>query len=117
MNKGIAIAGTMLLDRIKMIGIFPEGCVAMKDNEYRQIPSIKLPDDYIRGNVGAGDAFCAGILYSAYKGFSLQKSLMLAVCSASCSLSQDDSISGMVDYRRAIELCKKYGYENGIKII
>jgi len=96
---------------------FPEGCAAMKDNEYRQTPSIRLPDDYIRGNVGAGDAFCAGILYAAYKGFSLQKSIMLAVCSASCSLSQADSISGMADYVSAIELFEKYGLEDGIKII
>ncbi len=96
---------------------FPEGCAAMKDNEYRQIPSLNLPDNYIRGSVGAGDAFCAGILYAAYKGFSLQKSIMLGVCSASCSLSQADSISGMSDYKSAIDLFEKYGYENRIKII
>jgi sugar/nucleoside kinase (ribokinase family) len=96
---------------------FPAGCVAMKGVEYRQMPSLKLPDDYIKGNVGAGDAFCAGILYAAYKGLSLQESLVLAVCSASCSLSQPDSISGMLDYHGAVKLCEKYKYENGIKII
>jgi sugar/nucleoside kinase (ribokinase family) len=96
---------------------FPEGCVAMNDNEYRQMPSLRLPNDYIKGNVGAGDAFCAGILYGAYKELSLKESLMLAVCSASCNLSQEDSISGMVDYQSAIELSEKYKYDNGITII
>ncbi|MDA3800082.1 MAG: carbohydrate kinase family protein [Kiritimatiellae bacterium] len=96
---------------------FPEGCVAMNGNEYRQMPSLKLPDDYIKGNVGAGDAFCAGMLYAAYRGFSLKDSLVLAVCSASCSLSQADSISGMMDFQRAVELSKIYQFDNGIKII
>jgi hypothetical protein len=56
-------------------------------------------------------------MYAAYKGFSLQKSIMLGVCSASCSISQADSISGMSDYDSAIELFEKYGYYTGIKII
>ena len=96
---------------------FPEGSVAMNGNEYRQMPSLELPDDYIKGTVGAGDAFCAGILYAAYRGFSLHDSLVLATCSASCSLSKADSIGGMMDYQSSIDLSKIYQFDNGIKII
>ena len=46
----------------------PEGGYAMdRSRKYYQQESLKLPDGYIKGTVGAGDAFCAGILYSLYK--------------------------------------------------
>lgn len=97
---------------------FPEGCAAMDDKgEYRQLPSLALPEGYIKGTVGAGDAFCAGMLYSAYRGLSLEESLAAATCAAACNLSAEDSISGMRSIGEALKLREMYGYRDTINEI
>lgn len=97
---------------------FPEGCAAMNGSgEYRQMPSLDLPQGYIKGTVGAGDAFCAGILYAAYNQMSLKDSLILATCSASSNLSQSDSISGMKGYTKTLEIYKKYSLKRELEVI
>lgn len=97
---------------------FPEGCAAKNyKGEYRQMPSLNLPKEYIKGTVGAGDAFCAGILYSAYKNFNLNQSLKIAVCAAACNLSCEDSIGGMKNIEQTLKLADKYNFRKEIKII
>lgn len=59
------------------------------------VPSFDLPEDYIKGSVGAGDAFAAGCLYGLYKGFDDIHLLEYASAAAVCSLSETDSIGGM----------------------
>jgi sugar/nucleoside kinase (ribokinase family) len=74
----------------------PEGGFAMKaDGDYFIQPSLKLPEGYIKGAVGAGDAFCAGILYSIYNGWDIQRALKVAVSSAACCLSHVNATDGM----------------------
>lgn len=68
-----------------------------KAGEFTVVPSIKLPKGYIKGTVGAGDAFCAGCLYGIYKGFDDKKILEFASGAACCNLSAVDSVSGMRD--------------------
>lgn len=97
---------------------FPEGAAALnKKGEYRQLASLKLPDGYIKGTVGAGDAFCAGMLYCQYKGFSIEKSLRTAINAAACNLSQADSVSGMKDIKYVLEMDKNFERGNGIRSI
>lgn len=83
----------------------PEGGFAMEEggNYYVQ-PSLKLPEGYIKGAVGAGDAFCAGILYSIYRGWDTQRALEIAVSSAACCLSHINAIDGMKDIAAIEEL-------------
>ena len=68
-----------------------------QSGEFTVVPSIKLPKGYIKGSVGAGDAFCAGCLYGIYKGFDDKKILEFASGAACCNLSAVDSVSGMRD--------------------
>ena len=68
-----------------------------RSGEFTVVPSIKLPKGYIKGAVGAGDAFCAGCLYGIYKGFDDKKILEFASGAACCNLSAVDSVSGMRD--------------------
>jgi len=97
---------------------FPEGSAAMNcKGEFRQLPSLNLPKGYIKGTVGAGDSFCAGILFSAYNGLSLKESLAAATCAAACNLSAEDSISGIRCFEEAMRLQKEYGYRESIKEI
>ncbi len=75
---------------------FPEGGVAMTAaGEYAEAGSLVLPKGYIQGSVGAGDSFCAGMLYSLYNGFPLKKALEFAGSTAACNLSRADSVSGI----------------------
>ncbi len=88
----------------------PEGgWFGTKDGEIAFYPSLNLPEGYIKGKVGAGDAFCAGILYSLYKGFDPQKSLRVASAAAACNLSEKNSIDGMRPFDEMMKLDTLYG--------
>ena len=63
--------------------------------EFIIVPSLSLPENYIKGSVGAGDAFAAGCLYGIYQGYDDKKILEFASCAAACNLSSADAISGM----------------------
>ena len=73
-------------------------------------PSLDLPADMIKGNVGAGDAFCAGMLYGLYKGFDLQKILEIAAGTAACNLTEANSTDGLRDYKGVTEMIKQRGF-------
>ncbi|MFV0504987.1 MAG: carbohydrate kinase family protein [Lachnospirales bacterium] len=62
---------------------------------FLKIPSFKLPKGFIKGTNGAGDAYCSGILYGAYKDFDLKKAMVLATACAACSLSYENGIDGI----------------------
>ena len=76
-----------------------------ENNNYVEVPSLKLPKGWIVGTVGAGDAFCSGVLYGAWKGMSLKESIELATGSAACSLSEAGATEGM---RTVAEVQKLY---------
>lgn len=66
-----------------------------ENNNYVEVPSLRLPKGWIVGTVGAGDAFCSGVLYGAWKGMGLKEAIELATGSAACSLSQAGATEGM----------------------
>ena len=70
------------------------GVTMGKDGDFVRVGSLKLPDGWIKGTVGAGDAFCAGTLYSLLQGFDPEKTLRLASCAAATNLTVADSVSG-----------------------
>ena len=63
------------------------GCLMNAAGEYTEVPSLELPKGYIAGAVGAGDAFCAGMLYSFLEGMSAEEGLRLASCAAARNAS------------------------------
>lgn len=82
----------------------PEGGWAMdQKGRFYEVSSLSLPEGYIKGSVGAGDAFCAGMLYSIYKEYPIEEGLRIACGAAAANLSRSDSVSGM----RSIEEIKK----------
>lgn len=68
--------------------------------------SLSLDSSQIAGTTGAGDAFCAGILYAAYRGEDLEAALPLASATAACSLFCKDGTSGMREYEEVMRLAK-----------
>ena len=87
----------------------PEGGYGLDENdEFVQLASLKLPEDYIKGTVGAGDAFCAGVLYGAEKGFALPRAIDLGIAAAAASLSAAGATEGMCSAPEALALLEKF---------
>lgn len=85
----------------------PEGGFGLDESDdYVEIPGLKLPKGYIKGSVGAGDAFCSGVLYAAWKGMGLDDAIELGTAAAACSLSQPGATEGMRGYEEAMRLYK-----------
>ncbi|MBQ9150640.1 MAG: helix-turn-helix domain-containing protein [Clostridia bacterium] len=84
------------------------GFCLSKDGSFTVVPSLKLPEGYIKGTVGAGDSFCAGCLYGIYNGYSDRDILEFASGAAACNLSAADSVSGMRDAGYIRELIDTY---------
>lgn len=91
------------------------GFIMSRDESFLAVPSLKLPSGYIKGSVGAGDAFTAGCLYGLYKGFDDKRILEFASAAAACNLSAPDSISGMKS-RAVIEEMLKTFEKRDIKL-
>ncbi|CAF1068208.1 unnamed protein product [Didymodactylos carnosus] len=90
---------------------FDDGAVtAVKndDNLYVQ-GSIILPDGFIKGAVGAGDAFAAGIIFGTHEQWSIKDRLRLAVCAAAACLNDSTPCAGVRTVAECLEL-EKFGY-------
>lgn len=102
------------LKKMKSLGVSnwavihcPEGGFGLDENDdYVEIPGLKLPEGYIKGSVGAGDAFCSGVLYAAWKGMKLSEAIELGTAVAACSLSQPGATEGMRNYEETMRLYK-----------
>ena len=84
------------------------GAMMDKAGGYTAVPSLRLPEGWIRGSVGAGDAFCAGILYALLKDMPPDEALRLASCAAACNLAAPDSISGAKPLAETMELDRRF---------
>lgn len=105
------------LRRMKELGVStwavihsPEGGFGLDENDqYIEVPGLRLPEGYIQGSVGAGDAFCAGVLYGAWRDMSLREAIKLGTAAAACSLSQPGATEGMRGCDEAMALYAKLG--------
>jgi len=88
------------------------GVTLGKDGDFVRVGSLQLPDGWIKGTVGAGDAFCAGTLYALLKGFDPEKTLRLASCAAAMNLTVPDSVSGACSLEETLALDARFGRRN-----
>ncbi len=72
------------------------------------VPSYSLPDGFIKGTTGAGDAFCAGALVGIYQGKTDKKILEFASATAVAALSSADATSGLRTEKEIKELCNGF---------
>lgn len=84
------------------------GCGIDEKGEYFAVPSLKLPAGYIKGTVGAGDAFCAGILYAAEMDMTMAEALKLGVSTAAASLSEVNASDGVKTVKEVMKLYDLY---------
>lgn len=105
------------LERMKELGVStwavihcPEGGYGLdEENRYVSLPSLRLPEGYIKGTVGAGDAFCAGVLYGAQKRWALPESIRLGICAAAASLSEPGASEGVGTAEEVLKLWDRFG--------
>ena len=89
----------------------PEGGWALSRNAgYAFSPSLNLSANHIKGNVGAGDAFCAGMLYSMCRGFELQYALEVASGTAACNLTVANATDGLRDFSGVLDIIRQRGF-------
>ena len=87
----------------------PEGGYALtRDGDDIKVPSFELPLQELKGSVGAGDAFCSGVLYGLEKKWPLKDALHLGSTLAACSLFSPTSTGGALSLAEAQE--KMSGY-------
>ena len=85
----------------------PEGAYGIDETgAYLETQSAPMPRAMIKGTVGAGDAFCAGVLYGAYKGMSLPDAIELGNAAAACSLTESGATEGMRTAADAMTFCR-----------
>lgn len=111
-------AGALLQCGVKELVVihFPEGGFARtrKGEDFWQ-SSLNLPQKFIAGMAGAGDAFCAGVLFGLHEGWELPRCLLTGVCVAAASLSDPTCTGGVKLLQSALALAKKYRFRPSLE--
>lgn len=82
-----------------------KSAACLSKSGYTELGSYILPNGYIKGTTGAGDAFCAGVLVGIAKNYSDMEILSLGSKAAVASLGASDSISGVKDETKLDKIC------------
>lgn len=90
----------------------PDFAVCLSNDSYTVVNSYSLPDGYIKGTTGAGDAFCAGTLIGIYKEWSDTEILEFASGCAVMALGKADATSGLLTEEEIKEYCKRFERQN-----
>ena len=87
----------------------PEGSYCMEDDgRLLFVPAANLPKGSIKGKVGAGDSFTAGMLYALYEGADGKDAMRLGNGAAALSLLGGSVMNGLSSAEAAYEVYKKY---------
>ena len=97
--------------REQVVVHYPEGgCALGRDGSWHEHGSVRLPDGYIKGAAGAGDAFTAGVLYGWHDGLPVEEALRIGVCAAAANLSDETCTGGVRSLAECLALGERYGY-------
>ena len=92
---------------------FKGGAVAGNSSgQYNFYPALDIPDTYLRGTAGAGDAFAAGMLYGLHEDWPIRACLQLATCTAAASLADETCSAGISTVAEVLQLEKKFGFQS-----
>lgn len=91
------------LEKLRSLGVrrwvvihTPEiSCGLDERGDYAEAETLRLPAGFIKGSVGAGDAFTAGLLLRAWQDAPLREALETANAAAALSLSTPGATEGM----------------------
>ncbi len=86
----------------------PKFGICLSDTGFSVVPSYQLPDGFIKGTTGAGDAFCAASLMGIYNEDTDEEILSFASAAAVSALSEADAISGVKSAEEIKRFCEKF---------
>lgn len=96
---------------MKLVAVhMPEG-VYIRDSQAHRYSwgSLQLPPGFVAGATGAGDAFCAGMLYGLHEAWSIRDSARLGTCCAAASLSKPGASEGVGSLDEVLRLGDRFG--------
>ncbi len=103
------------LERLRGMGVkkrvvvhMPTLAAGLDETGFTVAPSLCLPDGFIKGSVGAGDAFTAGFLYEIVRGASMATALRTGNAVAACSLSESGSTDGVPSIEEALGIYSRF---------
>lgn len=89
----------------------PEGAFgADAQGRFCSAGSVNYPKEEIKGKVGAGDAFCAGILAAVRFDMTLPEALRLGGAAAAMSLTAPGATEGVGTVAQALAFADRYGF-------
>ena len=94
--------------RERVIIHMPRLAVCLSRDGYTESPSYILPDGFIKGTTGAGDAFCAGALIGIYRGYSDRDILEVGVAAAVSALSEESGTAGVLPLDAALSAVRNF---------
>ncbi len=91
---------------------YPEGAFARTRTgvDYWQ-PALQLPAQQLVSTVGAGDAFCAGVLLGLHEGWGLDRCLLTGVCAATACLADLTCTGGVKPLAPTLALAKRLKFQ------
>lgn len=88
---------------------FEAGAVmAEKNGAIHHQASLKLPEGFITGATGAGDAFAAGYLHGTHEEWPVEKRLRLAMGAAAACLTDPTPSKGLCPVEECLALTERY---------
>lgn len=99
--KAMGVRGKVIIHK-------PDCSVCCSEAGFTVAGSCVLPDGYIQGTTGAGDAFCAGALIGIYNGWTDLEIMDFAAQCAAMALGSADATSGMRSQEEIREFCKDF---------
>jgi sugar/nucleoside kinase (ribokinase family) len=111
-------AGALLQLGVKELIVihFPEGgFMRTRRGEDIWQSSVKLPEKVIAGTTGAGDAYCAGVLWGLHEGWELPQCLKTAACLAAACLTDATTTRGLKPLAACQAMGKKYGFRPALE--
>ncbi|MEQ1851349.1 MAG: carbohydrate kinase family protein [Chthoniobacteraceae bacterium] len=97
--------------RERVVVHFPEGgCALGRDGQWTEQGSVNLPEGYVKGAAGAGDAFAAGVLLGWHEQRPVQEQLRSGVCAAAANLSDETCTGGLRPLKDCLSIGERYGF-------
>ncbi len=103
-----------IAEKIKSYGVkerviihAPKFGVCLSNDGFTVVPSYELPEGFIKGTTGAGDAFCAASLMGIYNEDTDEEILSFASAAAVSALSAADAVSGVKKAEEIKRFCEK----------
>jgi sugar/nucleoside kinase (ribokinase family) len=112
-NQGYAAATRILEMGVRQWVIihFPKGVIAVSRSGERIFQqTLRIPPSAIKGTVGAGDAFAAGVLGGIHEGWDMRDSLVLGVSAGAASLMDETASEGIMPWKDCLRFVEKFGF-------